>query len=192
MNIVQRIMKEAWQDDECFQDMYDFLGKYRDTVDEITLRSGTINYRAYETLETIRQECSLLKTRMDRLRAAGFKSVGINVLVTLGHIDETAGPNVGPFHKIVGYRGDTSAACCCPTHEDFLAFTEEKYRSYARTNPDFLWVDDDIKLFWNGVQFGCFCSNCLARFNRQYGTAYIRESLVADMEIPDNTLVRSR
>jgi len=192
MKIAQRVMKEAWQDDECFQGICDFLGKYRDTVDEITLMSGTIDYRNYESLETIRHECSLLKTRMDRLREAGFASVGINVLITLGHIDETTAPNVGPFHKIVGYRGDTSANCSCPTCDDFLEFTEEKYRCYARVNPDFIWVDDDIKLFWNGVPFGCFCPNCLARFNRKHGSAYTRETLVAAMETPDNTLLRSR
>jgi hypothetical protein len=192
MKIAQRLQKDAWQDDECFQDVYDFLHKYRDTVDEITLMSGSPDYRIHESIETIREESLLLKARMDRLREAGFTSVGINVLITLGHIDETTAPNVGPFHKIVGYRGDTSATCCCPTYEDFLEFTEEKYRCYARATPDFLWVDDDIKLFWNGVPFGCFCPNCMDRFNRKYGTAYTRETLVAAMEIPDNTLLRSR
>lgn len=114
------------------------------------------------------------------------------MLITLGHIDEDKAPDHPlPFQKIVGYMGDVSISCHCPVDEDFLLFTEEKYRLCASVNPDFIWVDDDIKLFWNGVKFGCFCPKCLSRFNETNGFSYTRETLVEAMEVPENNALRS-
>lgn len=108
------------------------------------------------------------------------------MLDTVGHIDEGAGDYGQPFTPIMGWRGDESKACFCPCHEDFREYISMKYTLYAKTHPDFIWVDDDIKLFWNGVEFGCFCPGCLERFNEKTGSSYTRESLVKAMEESDN------
>jgi len=80
-----------------------------DTVEEIALfsHSGGHTEKA-DTLEQLRRELPLLNKGMQDFRDAGFKSVGVNVLVTIGHIDKVAGTSCLPFQKIVGYQGDVS------------------------------------------------------------------------------------
>ena len=195
MKIAQRLHYRTWREDRLFEETLAFLTAHKDAVDEITLFSsnttdGTSGDDA-DTLRRQREDLPILRRRIEAFRHAGFTSVGINVLFTLGHIDESEEPkNPLPFQKIVGYRGDMSNICNCPSDEDFLQFTEEKYALYASVKPDFLWVDDDIKVFWNGVKFGCFCPKCLSGFNAANGFSYTRESLVAEMEKPENNDLR--
>lgn len=195
MKIAQRLHYRNWREDRQFEETISFLQKYKDTVDEITLfSSNTTNGSADDagTLDRFREDLPVMQKRIQAFKEAGFKSVGINLLITIGHIDESKEPDRPlPFPKIVGYQGDMSNSCHCPVDEDFLLFTEEKYRLCASAGPDFIWVDDDIKLFWNGVKFGCFCPECLRRFNEANDFSYTRESLVADMEVPENQTLRS-
>ncbi len=195
MKIAQRLHLTNWMEDREFEKTLSFLCDHRDAVDEITLFSasataGHADGDPEKALEAMHQESEILKRRISSFREAGFKSVGINVLVTLGHIDENDPEERPVFQKIVGWKGDVSTSCNCPNHEDFRRFTEEKYALYAEAKPDFLWVDDDIKLFWNGVEFGCFCPKCLRDFNGKNGFSYTRETLVAAMQEPGNSALR--
>ena len=195
MKIAQRLHIANWKEDEDFEKTLRFLTAHRDAVDEITLFSactvdGHADGEPGAALARMRREAEVLKSRIAGFHEAGFSSVGVNVLITLGHIDEGTPEEDPVFQKIVGWRGDVSTSCNCPNHEDFRRFTEEKYTIFARTKPDFLWVDDDIKLFWNGVEFGCFCPECLRKFNEKNGFAYTREALVSAMQEPDNSALR--
>lgn len=193
MKIAQRLDYVAWLDERAHKETLDFLKKYSDVVEELALYSHAYNGRERDdALEQLRNEMPILKKRIQAFRDAGFKSVGVDVVVTIGHIDEVTGERCLPYQKIVGYKGDVSLACCCPNNEPFLQFTEEKYRLYAQAEPDFIWVDDDIKLFWNGVKFGCFCPDCLRKFNEKYGFSYDRETLVQELDIADNTDLRGK
>ena len=165
MKFAQRLSPRAWVDDSVHEETLAFLEKYTDTIEEIALFSNSGHNDKADALDQLRQEIPKLKKGMQDFRDVGFKNVGVNVLVTIGHIDEVSGEDALPFQKIVGYQGDVSHVCCCPNNEDFLQFTEEKYKLYAQAEPDFIWVDDDIKIFWNGVKFGCFCPECLRKFN---------------------------
>ncbi len=194
MKIAQRLHYRNWNEDRQFEETIAFLQRHIDAVDEITLFSSNTTNGSFDdagTLDRLREDLPILQKRIQAFKDAGFKSVGVNVLITLGHIDEDKAPDHPlPFQKIVGYMGDISTSCHCPLDEDFISFTEEKYRLCASTHPDFIWVDDDIKIFWNGVKFGCFCPKCLSRFNEANGFSYTRETLVADMEIPENNALR--
>jgi len=192
VKIAQRLGYHAWLDDKIHQQTLEFLAPYKDTVEEIALFSNSGHNDKEDALDQLRRELPILKKGMQDFRDVGFKSVGVNVLVTIGHIDEVSGEGSLPFRKIVGYQGDVSHVCCCPNNEAFLQFTEEKYRLYAQAEPDFIWVDDDIKIFWNGVKFGCFCPDCLRKFNEKYGFSYDRETLVKELDIADNTALREK
>ena len=196
MKIAQKLQSFTWVEDEAFRDTLSFLSAHRDAVDELTLVSSSS--RSYHTeldprkvLAAVRREVPFLRRRIAALRDAGFGSVGVDVGITIGHIDECPPEEHPVLRKIVGWRGDVSAGCNCPNNEAFLRFTEEKYSLYASAGPDFLWVDDDIKLFWNGVKFGCFCEECMGKFNEKNGFSYTRETLTAAMEEPDNTQLRA-
>lgn len=80
-----------------------------------------------------------------------------------------------------------SIYCSCPRQEGFRKFVIEKYQIMAECNPEWIWIDDDVRLFghfWN-VMHGCFCPTCLKEFSRHTGIALDREALYA--EIVKNT-----
>lgn len=191
MKIAQRLTTSLWKDEELFRQTLEFMTAHRDAVDEITLFTEETHNDTPEKLERVREDLPVLRERIEAFHRAGFRSVGLNVLVTIGHIDESPTAPSLPYQKIVGYRGDVSYSCCCPNHEDFRAYIREKYRLYATAGEDFLWVDDDIKIFWNGVKFGCFCPECLRRFAEKQGVYRGREELVAEMEKPDAVELRA-
>lgn len=189
MKIAQRIHLRQLLSDEAFRVLVDFLLRHRSCFDELTLFDGFCHHGAIP-MEELRENAAVLQKRIGELHALGFSSVGINVHCTLGHIDEGYTIYGQPFQPIIGYRGDASLACFCPENDARKAFLWEKYAMYAATGADFLWVDDDVKFFWNGVKFGCFCPDCMKRFNRRMGTDYTRESLVEAMEQPDAVALR--
>ena len=47
---------------------------------------------------------------------------------------------------------------------EMRAYVRAKYELVAKACPDFIWVDDDIRMHHHGVAFGCFCPTCLAQF----------------------------
>ena len=179
-------------DENVHQETLEFLRNYTDTVEEIPLFYNSGHNDKADALDQLRRELPKLKRGMQDFRDAGFKTVSVNVLVTFGHIDEVSGGDSLPIQKIVGYRRDVSHVYCCPNNEEFLRFTEEKYRLYAQAEPNFIWVDDDIKIFWNGVKFGCFCPEYLRKFNEKYGFSFDRETLVNELDIADNTALREK
>jgi hypothetical protein len=192
MKLSQRIWVDLIRKDRNFSQLKKFCAKNINCLDELTLFFGG-THSGCMPLKEVEEDAFLMKSRMAELRELGFKQVGINVLCTIGHIDEGYSRyQDNPYATIVGYNGARSKSCLCPVHEDYLHYIAEKYRIVARSKPDFLWVDDDIKLFWNEVKFGCFCDTCMDRFNRKNGTSYDRESLVAAMEKPDAVELRKR
>ena len=190
MKIAQRIHFNQLRTGAAYHLLVDFLERHRGCFDELTLFDGYCHHGAIP-MEELQENAAILGKRIADLKRRGFASVGINVHCTLGHIDEGYTIYGQPFHPIVGYRGDKSLACFCPEHEDRKQFLREKYAMYTRLNPDFLWVDDDVKFFWNGVKFGCFCPKCMERFNKKMGAYYTRAALVEAMEQPDAVELRA-
>lgn len=190
MKIAQRIHFKQLHTDEAYALLVDFLERHRGCFDELTIFDGYCHHGAVP-MQELRENAAILGRRIKDLKARGFPDVGINVHCTLGHIDEGYTIYGQPFQPIVGYRGDTSLACFCPEYEERKQFLREKYAMYARLSPDFIWVDDDVKFFWNGVKFGCFCPRCMERFNKKTGRNDTRESLVSAMEQPDAVALRA-
>lgn len=190
MKIAQRIHLFQVLKDDDYEKLAQFLEEHRSCFDELTIFTGFCHHGAIP-LSELRPQAEVLAKRVADLKRRGFGSVGLNVHTTFGHIDEGYECYGQPFHPMVGYRGDYAKGCFCPQHEDMRDFLREKYTMYAQTNPDFLWVDDDVKFFWNGVKFACFCPACMERFNKKMGTSYTRETLVAAMEEPDAIELRA-
>jgi hypothetical protein len=70
------------------------------------------------------------------------------------------------------------------------AYVRAKYRLVAKARPDFIWVDDDIRMHWHGILWGCFCPTCLGLFAQRAGRSYSREALVKAFDDPDAENVR--
>ncbi|PWM70390.1 MAG: hypothetical protein DBX59_11090 [Bacillota bacterium] len=165
--------------DEAFAENLKFVKKNNDIIDEITL-FVEYSHHGYWPLEWQKKSSAVMKDRMEQYRAAGVKSVGVNVLATIGHIDE--GFDVlpkPPMQTMVGDDGSVSRSCMCINTEEYLEYITERYKLVARSGPAFIWIDDDFRIPRHGVANPCFCPKCVADFSAEYGRKFDRESLVA-------------
>ncbi len=167
-----------------------FVREHRAVVDEVAFFE-TITHHLYLPLEQMAERAAQLARAIRALKAAGVPSVGINVLTTMGHLDEARDimPPL-PFQAMVGHDGKVSTGCGCPNTSECRAYVHEKYRLMAEAGPDFIWVDDDIRMQQHGVAYACFCPACLAIFAKTMGRAYTREELAAALNDPAGDAVR--
>ncbi len=89
--------------------------------------------------------------------------------------------------------GEESKGVGCMIGEKFRAYAGEKLKAWAETEPDAIWIDDDIRYhnhrtevhaLWEGRassegrDFGCFCDGHIALFNKRCGTKHTRADIV--------------
>jgi hypothetical protein len=179
-----------WETDEAFDRLLALLGEHRSVVEEIALFE-TITHHLYIPLEDYARRMELAARRLDALRQSGIPSAGINVLCTIGHLNEAWSymPAL-PFQAMVGHDGSISTGCACPNTPEMRAYVRAKYELVAAARPDFIWVDDDIRMHHHGVAWGCFCPTCLALFTQRAGRSYTREELAQAFDIPGQGGVR--
>jgi hypothetical protein len=60
----------------------------------------------------------------------------------------------------------------------------------AQAAPDFIWVDDDIRMQMHGISWACFCPICIEIFNRTTGNTLTREEIVAAFDRPEDDSIR--
>ncbi|MHB0859172.1 MAG: hypothetical protein ACYC5M_16600 [Anaerolineae bacterium] len=186
-----RIGLLEWETNEAFDRLLALLGGHRNVVDEIALFE-TNTHHLYIPLDDYMRRMALAAQRLDVLRQTGIPSVGINVLCTMGHINEAWSymPPL-PFQAMVGHDGGISTCCACPNTPALRAYVRAKYELVAKARPDFIWVDDDIRMDHHGIDWGCFCPTCLALFAEQAGHSMTREELVLAFDEPDQGRLRA-
>ena len=190
IRLAWRIFVHSYETDESFAGLQQFLLAHREVVDEVAFFE-TLTHHLYLPLEVFSERAAVLKRRVQSLKMAGIPSVGINVLCTLGHLNEGwhCWPPL-PFQPMMGHDGSLSGSCACPNTAEFRAYIRAKYRLMAEAQPDFIWVDDDIRMHHHGVNYACFCPACLAIFSRTTGREWERESLVAALDHQDGAALR--
>jgi len=178
------------ESEEGFERLRRLLRDYPTIVDEVAFFE-TVTHHLYIPLEEFAATAARLGRQVRTLKRDGVRSVGINVLTTIGHMNEGWDymPRL-PFQPMVGQDGSISKSCACPNTAEFRRYVREKYTLVARERPDFIWVDDDIRMHHHGVAYGCFCPTCLSIFNRVHGTSHTRESLVQALNDPEQARTR--
>lgn len=166
-----------------FFDNLEVLRKYSNVIDEVAIFVSK-SHHGYTEIEEIQRWCDILKERIPMIKEAGIKSVGINVLNTIGHADDNAGVfAMPPMQTMVGINGEVSTACLCISTPEYDKYLREIYTAYAGVNPDFIWTDDDIRHWNHGFAAQhCFCPSCIAQFNERYGKNYDFDSLTAELK----------
>jgi hypothetical protein len=179
-----------YEQDDAFERMLAFVQEYASVVDEVAL-FDSITHHLYVPLAEYAPRMAMVRRRMEALRCAGVRSVGINVLTTLGHINEAwdTMPRL-PFQPMIGHDGSVSTGCACPNSAGLREYVRAKYTLAAQAGPDFIWVDDDIRMQNHGVAYACFCPLCLEKFAQMVGRAYTREELVGALDDPAGEEVR--
>ena len=182
-------MKISWRiagDEVRYQNVTERLRymilNHPESFDEISLFTD-INEQCYESLEDIQKNANKISEEISALKSLGVKSVGINILNTIGQNDDGWDfLDASPFQTMVGHDGTTTRGSICMRSEGFLEYMCKKYELYSDTGADFLWVDDDMRIAWHGALFPCFCDNCVSEFNALVGRSFDREALVAALD----------
>lgn len=179
MEKILRIGYNRYYNDEVFASHIEFIKKNASSLDGVLIFAEFSHY-GYWSLEYSAENAALLKKRIAAYREAGIKRIGINLLCTVGHTEESWDvlPR-SPYQYAVNYDGTQSLSCLCPSNDEFLDYVKKRYALYAETGADELWLDDDLRLINHGVALDvCYCPKCLARFNSENGTFFTREQLV--------------
>jgi len=181
MKIAIRIGYNRYYDDAVFEEHLRYVQRNLDVIDEITIFSEN-NMHADWILSEQKTHAALIQKRIEQYRAIGAKSVGVNVLNTIGHIDEAWDlfPKSGLQH-FVAEDGTESKSSLCYVNDAYREFIYQKFVLYAATSPDFIWLDDDIRVEWHVAGDGCFCPHCVSLFSKECGREFSRETLVATL-----------
>lgn len=148
--VSERKLKLSWriglphiETDEAFNRLLNLVKKHRAIVDEVALFE-TVTCHLYIPLDVYACRMELMARRLDAFRQAGIPLAGINVLCTIGHINEAWSymPAL-PFQAMVGHDGSVSTGCACPNTPEMRDYVRTKYELVAKARPDFVWVDDD-------------------------------------------------
>ncbi|MHB9031735.1 MAG: hypothetical protein ACYC6L_01680 [Anaerolineae bacterium] len=190
MKIAWRLDVSQWITDQQFTRIFSILRENKPVVDEVSLFIGDERvWYGYIPLEEIARQLAVARERIPALKALGIPSVGFNLWPCLG--SDGYGTDLKPplpFQGMVGWNGQLSNAAPCVNSPGFHGYWAARMGLLAREHPDFIWVDDDLRLTHLGPPYPCFCPTCVAKF--QDGSWASREQLVAALNLPENGALR--
>ncbi|HOZ49402.1 MAG TPA: hypothetical protein PLO37_17530 [Candidatus Hydrogenedentes bacterium] len=171
-----RIGQPIWSDEARFTELLDLFDAHRGVTDEVTLFTSETHPPL--PLDVILERVPVLDARMQAARARGYRS-GINVLATLGHHDENLANSLsGEYTPMTDPNGNICRGSLCPNDPRLQDYIRRVYEAVASVHPDYIWIDDDVRLFGHmPVGACCFCDTCVALFSKRSGTSFTRDSL---------------
>ncbi len=179
-----RIGVGQWESDARFKELLALFERHKGVTDEITFFHSVTH--AVIPLEEVERRCKILKRRMEAVRKLGYRT-GINVLTTIGHHSEDLDRSLqGDYTPMIDQNGKPCHGVFCPNDPKYHHYIVRLYELTAEANPDYIWLDDDIR-FGHGGGRGCFCEHCLKRFAKRTGKQYTRESLCKAFVNDDET-----
>jgi len=178
-----RVHTPYWLEDDALQRLLSWLAAAPGTFDELAF--FTSETHAPLPLETMKARARRLQVVMAAARGYGYRA-GINLLATMGHHEENlAGALDERWQRVCDPYGRECRGCYCPEDPDFLDYVRGTYTALAQATPDFLWIDDDVRLLGHGaVMASCFCERCVARFSEESGRRFTRAALAEALEGP--------
>ena len=173
-----RVPTQRWLDAGLFEELLGLLDLNPGVVDDLALFPAFTHPPI--PLETVTGYAPILKERMAAARARGY-ACGVNILATMGHHNENLSHSLqGDYARSTDIDGNTCAGSFCPNDAAYVAeYVVPLYTAVAQAQPDFIWIDDDVRSGHGGIGPDCFCEHCLAEFSKLCGTLYSRESLAA-------------
>ena len=100
-----RVMPSNYESDEAFQRLLQLFGDSPEIIDEVAL-FDSLTHHVFIPLDTYQQRAAIMARRMQMLKANGIRSTGINVLCTIGHVNEAWDYNPPlPFQAMMGRDG---------------------------------------------------------------------------------------
>ncbi len=123
------------------------------------------------------REPSRVNERMETVRQRGYRT-GLNFLTTIGfHAEDLESALQGSCQNVMDIDGNISRGSFCSNDPIVQEFIREVYKSMAQSNPDYIWLDDDIRLADDmPIYVTYFCDHCLLIFERETGRKYTNEN----------------
>ncbi len=193
MRIIQRINSVI--NGEVLEELIGYVKKYKGCFNEVWLNT----LYGYPSLEAHRTEAERMKVVASKLREAGIR-VSMQLSNTLGHGQYMMSQDCSalvfdgsPVRRMVGHDGQVAEYSFCWYDRYFREYLKEILRIYvSAVQPEELWIDDDLRACNHApVEFGCFCDDCMSRFNKLHGTDFTREALVEEFLHGDITVRRN-
>jgi hypothetical protein len=176
--VALRVGTAQWISDEGFQELMYFLGTHPQAIDEVAFFTSFTHPPL--PLDEMGRRCARLAEILPKVRGARYR-VGINVLASMGHHEENLPHSLtAPWPRVTDPQGNISQGSYCPASPELLDYVRRIYTLVAQTKPDFIWVDDDVRLYGHmPITATCFCDTCIEHFNTEFGAAFTRETLIA-------------
>ncbi|MCK4983819.1 MAG: hypothetical protein KAS17_12895, partial [Victivallaceae bacterium] len=149
-------------------------------IDEVIVKVDTEEFsHGIPSVEWLNKYKAVLFETKKALNKIGIV-FSINPWVTHVHCDR--GRNVKETFPemgfMVGHDGTQCVDCACSLSSAWREHTAALWRIYAETEPDTIWVEDDIRTFNHvPVEFGCFCPAHLKKISERIGKTVSREKL---------------
>lgn len=181
-----RVSGNIWLKDNRWQEYLRLIDRHDDVCDEVALAFKDDMYPELAPLDDKRKQAEFFEKRAQDLRARGIK-VGINVWPSL-HLYPVERAYYPTMRRMVGIDGESIENLACPVSEAFMEHMRQKYIIFAKANPDFIWMDDDLRFTHMDGNYPCFCDQCVESF--QNGAYKSRADLVAALGKPENRNLR--
>ncbi len=184
MELIQRI---CWNPETTTEEVdlfLELLEKYPDACDDVWM----CTHYGYPPMEAHREYAARLAIEAERIRKTHV-TVSMQLSNSIGHGDKTGeGKDCSGLvyegsraERLVGYDGVEARFSFCWRGRHYKDYMMEQLRAYMIVRPDHLWIDDDLRPDNHApVEYGCFCDQCIATFNKQHGSDFDREALVRE------------
>jgi hypothetical protein len=170
-----RVGVPLWKQDNRFDELLGLFEKYKGVTDEVAFFTSTTH--PCLPIEEIRARAGILAKRMVEVRKFGYRT-GINILATVGHHNENLANSLsGDYTPMTNLDGELCLGSRCSNDPKMQGYIRELYQIITRANPDFIWIDDDVRFGHMPIGQGCFCEHCLERFAKKMGRRYSRAEL---------------
>ena len=186
-----RVFLPHWIDNKMFSHLCELINEYHDVIDQIALIDNDCH--SPMTLKRAKYHCDILKERIDSIKNIGI-SCGINVLATVGHHEQNLPDSVkGNWYHMTSVDGRECGGSYCMSDERYLEeYLKPFYQMHVEANPDFIWIDDDVRYMHYPAGYGCFCDNCIEKFNSYYGYTFNRTSLRKTLDSANEIEIRKK
>lgn len=175
-----RIQVVQWMSEVRYSALLDMFDHYKGVTDQITFFTSATH--APTPPDEFKRRMGILNKRMEQARQRGYRT-GINILTTIGHHNENLENSLkGHYTPMTNIAGDVCHGTFCPNDPHMQEYIRKLYVYMAEVNPDYIWIDDDIRFAHMPIGYGCFCDHCLKIFEKETGMRYTRESLRSAMD----------
>lgn len=182
--LIQRLGSSTQKKDEFTDSLIKEIKKHPNSCDEIWLASDY----GFPAIEKHKDSAAELKAVAEKFRKNGIR-VSLQISNTIGHGEYMSSRDCSglvyegsPVGKMVGHDGTVAGYCFCPNNEYFREYVKSYVKEYSKILPDCVWIDDDLRMSnHDPVRFGCFCDDCIDKFNKKYGSDFSREKLVQEI-----------